>query len=167
VPAGGETDRALRTLAEQTEGTIARLLSARAELQAQPVDGLSQEDSLTLENFAEVVGRGVANASGQDQRRIYQILRLTVRLRHDQAGGVKLGRRNRFAVDLKALIDIPHREHSIDKLCLSLHSGREYQDDREHGGGRCLNRAGLVAWAIREGIESDEPEWRQIVRRPS
>src|SRR5205814_103460 len=38
---------------------------------------------------------------------------------------------------------INHLTHVFEKLCLALHSGRADRDEREHGGGRCLNRAAV------------------------
>src|SRR5439155_25363526 len=74
---------------------------------------------------------------------------------------VAQGRTNReiaAALVISEKTAINHLTHVFDKLCLSLHTGREYQDDREHGCRRCLNRAGLVAWAIGAGIASSDPE---------
>src|SRR5439155_16042319 len=74
---------------------------------------------------------------------------------------VAQGRTNREIAAILVISEktaINHLTHVFEKLCLALHSGRDDREEREHGGGRCLNRATVTAWAIREGVASAEPE---------
>ena len=112
---GSESDRALKTLASDVEGTIGRLLAERAELAAAPAPGLSQHDADALMAFAHEIAKGIAKMkTPADRRRMLDILKLRVTLRRDDSeAGIKLVRKNRFGIELRTAVDLLHndREH--------------------------------------------------------
>ena len=133
VEAGTETADALRASMQTIEAKLASLRAARAELETIPLDGLSEEDALSLETFAAEIAAGIHEATPQEQRRIYQLLRLrgVVRVAADSEPGIRLGRRlRRFAVDWDAIYrpqnlltisnvnSIPRLKFSIDSFSL-------------------------------------------------
>jgi hypothetical protein len=89
----------------EIETRIAALHAARAELEAIALDDPSNEDALSLEAFAAEIATGIRAAIPQEQRRVFELLRLrgVVRVAGDGEPGVCLGRRpRRFAVDWDA-----------------------------------------------------------------
>jgi hypothetical protein len=118
---GSEAARALKALGDEAEATIARLLAERAELAAQPSPGLSDAAAAALETFAAGLREGlkdVEQADRGDRRRIYDLLRLQVRLRRDDSeAGIKFARKNRFGIALRSFeLADNDREHKKTRM---------------------------------------------------
>ena len=91
---------------EMIESRLASLRTAKAELKAIPLGGLSEEETLSLEAFAAEIRAGIHEATPQELRRVVELLRLrgVVRAAADDEPGVRLGRRlRRFVVDWDAV----------------------------------------------------------------
>jgi site-specific DNA recombinase len=145
---GSETERALKTKAEDTETAIRRLLSDRAELDAQPAPGLTEQEGLELARFAEEVRAGLDHATGAERRRVYDLLRLRGKVRLDPDHGVKLGRRHRFAVDWDAVIELQHSGKNYKKTRVEY-----FTDDYADWERRFLGEVKISL----EGIPASEP----------
>jgi hypothetical protein len=115
---GSETERALRGVATETDAMLSRLTAARAELEAQPLPGLSEADGMALERFAQEVNEGIEAANPAERRRIYQLLRLQGKVREDAEHGRQLGRRHRFSIEWDAVIQLFDGERANKKVRL-------------------------------------------------
>ena len=102
---GSESEQSLRRVAKDTERTIGRLQESLAALQAAPVEGLSEDDALALEQFAERIGSGLEHATLAERQRIYRLLRLLGTVRPGGEQDIRL-KRGRFAIAWTALLDI-------------------------------------------------------------
>jgi hypothetical protein len=132
---GSEAERALRTLAEETEVAIRRLLADRAELAAVPMPGLTVEEGLALTRFAEEVRAGLENATRSEQRRVFELMRLRGHVREDSEHGVKLGRRHYFAVDWEAVIELSNGGNVFKKVRVNYYTDDYANWERENLGG--------------------------------
>ena len=104
---GGEFLAAIMRRAKEIEEVIAKLDAERARLTASPGEGLSDTEATALVRFAESARTGVAEATPNDRRRLYETVRLRARV-HSDPGGVRLGRRNRFRIEWEAKIPLLH-----------------------------------------------------------
>ena len=111
---GSETDRALKALAADIEGTIARLLAEQAELAAEPAPGLTAEDAASVHEFAAEIRDGLDKATQDDRQHLYRILKLRGRVRLDE-NGVLLGKRHRFEVEWTAAIELRNGDQEYKK----------------------------------------------------
>lgn len=114
---GSESDRALKALAADVEAAIGRLLAERAELNAAPAPGLSCEDADAVLAFGAEVRQGLDKMkTPADRRRMFDILKLRVTLRRDDSeNGIKFVRKNKFGIELRTAIDLPHNDRDYKK----------------------------------------------------
>jgi site-specific DNA recombinase len=105
VPHGGETYRALSSVIDETEATIARLNAERANLAPTSLPGLSAEQAESLEEFAATAREGLTTTILTERRRIVEILNLRGTIREDREHGLHIGRQ-RIHVDWRAIIPI-------------------------------------------------------------
>jgi hypothetical protein len=129
-----EAERALRTLAEETEIAIRRLLVDRTQLDAEPVPGLTAEEEVALERFAEEIQVGLERATRPDRRQIFTLLRLTGRVREDPEHGIKLGRRHRFAVQWDAIIELLNGGSDFKKVRVEFYTDAYAEWERQNLG---------------------------------
>lgn len=102
---GSESDRALKALAQEAEGTVARLLADKADLQTTPSPGLEDAEIAALQHFAAEMGAGIEHATAADKRRVFELFRLRATLREDE-NGQRFGRDHRFGIDWETAIEI-------------------------------------------------------------
>jgi site-specific DNA recombinase len=77
TPKGSESYTALAQRQTTTETAIRRLQAEQAEQAVAPAAGLSEEDALSLEQFATEVRDGIQKAAPADRRWVYERLCLT------------------------------------------------------------------------------------------
>jgi site-specific DNA recombinase len=140
---GSETERALKAKAAEVEATIQRLAAQRAAFAAEPMPGLSPEEQLELTAFATdlaagvfeaEIAAGVEAASPADRRRIYQLLHLGGTVRLDPEHGLKLGRKHRFAVDWKGLIELQNGGSEYKKVRVEYYTDAYANWERDNLG---------------------------------
>jgi hypothetical protein len=78
-----------------------------AELEARPIQGLSDDDMAALEQFAAQIRTGLDKAGAPDRHRVYKLLRLRGTVLEDPENGVRLKRR-RFSIDWQAVLELRH-----------------------------------------------------------
>jgi site-specific DNA recombinase len=91
--------------AQEINARLRALRAERATLDVMKPEGLSPEDVLTLETFADEVRQGMGNAHAPQRRQIFELLRLRLII-GDDPGGAPLGRKHRFGVSWEALIPL-------------------------------------------------------------
>ena len=101
----GEMYHALMRQARDIESLIEKLARERSDLAAVRTEGLSDAEVATIQQFALEIGRGLAVATAQDRRRIFDLLQIHGTV-YDDPDGVKLTRRARFRIDWQAAIEL-------------------------------------------------------------
>jgi hypothetical protein len=104
---GSATEAALRQAGREIEAEVSALRKSAAELEAQPVAGLSSDDAQAIEQFAAEVREGMDVVTPAEQHRIFKLLRLRGTVIQDDANGVQL-RRRRFSIDWQADLPLRH-----------------------------------------------------------
>lgn len=118
-----ELRRLLLGQGKETEELLARFQRERDELAAEPLEGLGEDELLSLEQFEAEVAAGAEVATPAHRRRIYELLRLRARLIPDP-DGVLLGTRHRFRVEWRGLIPLLGTAPcSLKMWCVSQYSG--------------------------------------------
>jgi len=112
---GSATEAALRRAGRELEDRSKSLRASVAELDAQPVEGLGDDDVEAVEQFAAEVRAGIGAAGPADQHRIYKLLRLQGTIREDPENGVPLKRR-RFSIDWQAILELRHETTRLSIL---------------------------------------------------
>jgi hypothetical protein len=103
---GPATKALIEARMQRIEKTIAALTAERAHVAAaRPISGLNADAATALEAFAHQIGAGLAAMTSDDFRQLVGVLDLRAVVR-DDAAGVKLGRRHRYAIDLTARIPL-------------------------------------------------------------
>jgi site-specific DNA recombinase len=106
APAGSETARLLGDKAREIERQLTSLQAGRAELANAPHTGLSDEQVLTLTEFAAQVRAGIPAATPAERRQIFELLTLRGTIYRDDAHGYRLSRVHGFRVSWDGLIPI-------------------------------------------------------------
>jgi hypothetical protein len=114
--AGSETARLLRDKRGQIELSLAQLARERDRLAAEPVDGLSAEQALSLEAFAAEIRAGIEHADEPERHRILQMLHVKAAVKLDEDHGSKLGRDHRYSIAWDAVIPLRHADGTLDKV---------------------------------------------------
>lgn len=118
-----ELGRLLMQQAKETEALAERLKRERDELGAEPLEGLGEEELLSLERFVTEAADGAETAAGPARREQYEKLRVRARVTVDPEG-VPLGQRHRFGVEWDGRIRIPGTDTCSLKIwCISKYSG--------------------------------------------
>ena len=118
---GSETDKALKALASEAEGTIGRLLAERAELVAESSEGLSDADAAALERFADEARAGLEAAQVSDRRQLFELLKLRGKVSLGE-NGIKLGREHCFEVEWSAVIELRNGDLEYKKTRLLFYT---------------------------------------------
>jgi site-specific DNA recombinase len=103
----GEAFAALMRQSKDIEALLDRFTKEKAELAALHADGLSSDDALEIEAFAEQIREGLAYATPADRRRLYELLQLRGKVYLDP-DGVRLGRKHSFRIEWQAPIQLRH-----------------------------------------------------------
>lgn len=120
---GGELGRLLMQQAKEAEALLARFERERGDLVAEPLDGVGEEEVLSLEEFAAEIAEGAEEATGERRRWFYEKLRLRARVVPDPAG-VPLGQRHRFRVEWDGRIPVRGTgTGSLKMWCVSQYDG--------------------------------------------
>jgi hypothetical protein len=93
--------------AKELEGMIATLTRQRDTLIAGPGDGLTDAEATAIKDFAAIARIGLAEATRQERRQLFETLRVRGRVLADSEG-LLLGRRNRFRIEWEARISLLH-----------------------------------------------------------
>ncbi len=104
---GSALEQALRTAGDAIESEVRALRESLADLEAQPIDGLSDDDVAALQQFAAEIRAGLDCAGPAERHRIYKLLRLRGTVREDPEHGIRL-RRRRFVIDWEAVLELRH-----------------------------------------------------------
>src|SRR5437763_16111131 len=104
-----------RQVAAEIEAGIKILRAAASDLEARPIEGLSADAAEALLQFAERIRAGIVKADTLPaaQRRVYEMLRLRVKIAPDRERGVRLARWNRYSVAPEALIELRNGERPL------------------------------------------------------
>jgi site-specific DNA recombinase len=102
---GSATEAALRRAGSELDGQIRALRQSAAELEAQPVAGLSSDDIEAVEQFAAQVRDGMGAVTPAEQHRIFKLLGLRGSVVEDPENGVQLKRR-RFTIEWQAILPL-------------------------------------------------------------
>jgi Recombinase zinc beta ribbon domain len=125
TPKGSESYAALAQRQATTETAIRRLVGEQAEQSAAPTAALSQEDALSLEQFATEVREGIQKASPADRRWVYERLRLTGTARlHPE--GIQIGTRHRFDFDFEAVVPLPDSDSRLKNRLVAYPLAAEF-----------------------------------------
>lgn len=99
--------RQMDTLGRQLQ----QVTRERDQLASFRPSGLSEDDVLAIERFAQEVRAGIEYATPADRRRLYEQLRLRGTI-HMDPDGVLLGRKHRFRIEWDGAIQLRH-SHSM------------------------------------------------------
>lgn len=130
---GSETERVLRSMADDLDATLRKLAADRAGVEAEPAGGISEGDAQTLQEFAAKMGHGLATASTTERRKVLQLLNLRATVREHDDGTLKV-RRHRFFMDVEAAIELSDVEQHHKKIRLRYYSPELDQWEVEHMG---------------------------------
>jgi DNA invertase Pin-like site-specific DNA recombinase len=93
--------------AKELEGMIAALIRQRDNLIAGAGDGLTDAEATAIQEFAATARIGLAEATRQERRQLFETLRLRGQVLADPEG-LLLGQRNRFRTEWEARIPLSH-----------------------------------------------------------
>jgi site-specific DNA recombinase len=103
---GSEAERTLTSAIETTQYEIRKLTAEIAQLEAQAEPTFTADDVEAIVQFGADVADGLAVASPQRQRWIYEMLRLRVTVTNSEEHGEKVGRDRRFVFEWASFIQL-------------------------------------------------------------
>ena len=104
---GSEASASLERTQDDIEKQIQKLVTDRAQLAAVRSEGLSEDEVLSIQTFANDVRAGLDRATTADRRRLYELLNVRGVVTVDPEG-VLIGRKHRFRIDWTAAIPLRH-----------------------------------------------------------
>jgi site-specific DNA recombinase len=104
---GSATEAALRRAGKELEARIKALRQSAADLEAQPIAGLSSADVADIQEFAADIRAGMGAATPAEQHRVFKLLGLRGAVIEDAENGIQL-RRRRFSIDWQAVLPLRH-----------------------------------------------------------
>jgi site-specific DNA recombinase len=106
IEEGSPLEASLRRAGAELEAEVKHLRTEAAELEAMPVDGLSDDDADALQQFAAQVSDGLGEADTQTRRRVYELLRLRATVTEDPENGIELAQSRSFSIEWRAVVVI-------------------------------------------------------------